>query len=127
TGSYELRATAKFDPGDGHPPEQTDTFTVDVLSASRPVPRGARIALFDPRGESAAELEKLGVGSKSIDAGADLSGYDTLIIGKHALTVDGPGPDLARVRDGLKVIVFEQASQVLEKRLGFRVAEYGLR
>ena len=29
--------------------------------------------------------------------------------------------------DGLKVIVFEQTSDVLEKRFGFRVQEYGLR
>src|SRR5262249_35705296 len=32
-----------------------------------------------------------------------------------------------RVRDGLKVIVFEQTAAVLEQRFGFRVAEYGLR
>ncbi len=31
------------------------------------------------------------------------------------------------MRDGLKVLVFEQTSQALEKRLGFRVQEYGLR
>jgi hypothetical protein len=31
------------------------------------------------------------------------------------------------VRDGLKVILFEQTSEVLEKRFGFRVQEYGLR
>jgi hypothetical protein len=31
------------------------------------------------------------------------------------------------VRDGLKVIVFEQRAKVLEERFGFRVAEYGLR
>ena len=41
--------------------------------------------------------------------------------------MDGPGPDLSRVRDGLKVLVFEQTAEVLEKRLGFRIAEYGLR
>ena len=58
---------------------------------------------------------------------ADLSAYDMLIVGKSALTVDGPAPRIGRVRDGLKVIVFEQTAQVLEKRLGFRVAEYGLR
>ena len=58
---------------------------------------------------------------------ADLSGYDLLIIGKEALTPGGPGPDLRRVRDGLKVVVFEQTATVLEKRLGFRVTEYGLR
>jgi len=31
------------------------------------------------------------------------------------------------VRDGLKVVVFEQTSEVLESGSGFRVAEYGLR
>ena len=31
------------------------------------------------------------------------------------------------MRDGLKVIMFEQTAEVLEKRFGFRVAEYGLR
>ena len=69
----------------------------------------------------------MGVQCQAVDAGADLAGYDTLIVGKGALTLDGPAPDVARVRDGLKVVMFEQASEVLEKRLGFRVAEYGLR
>ena len=62
-----------------------------------------------------------------MEANADLSGYDVLIVGKEALTPDGPGPDVGRVRDGLKVIVFEQTAKVLEERFGFRVAEYGLR
>ena len=60
-------------------------------------------------------------------ADADLSGYDVLIVGKAALTADGPAPDIRRVRDGLKVMVFEQTSEALEKRFGFRVQEYGLR
>ena len=62
-----------------------------------------------------------------VDAKADLAAYDVLIVGKAALTVDGPAPDISRVRDGLKVLVFEQTPEVLEKRFGFRVAEYGLR
>jgi hypothetical protein len=43
------------------------------------------------------------------------------------LTTNGATPDISRVRDGLKVIIFEQTADALEKRLGFRVAEYGLR
>jgi len=43
------------------------------------------------------------------------------------LTTNGAAPDITRVRDGLKVLIFEQAADVLEKRFGFRVAEYGLR
>jgi beta-galactosidase len=86
-----------------------------------------KLALFDPGGQTGAWLDRLGVACARVDAAADLSNYDVLIIGKEALTVNGPGPDITRVRDGLKVIVFEQTGEVLEKRLGFRVAEYGLR
>ncbi len=50
------------------------------------------------------------------------------LIGKGALDGGRPGAgDSPRVRDGLKVVVFEQTADVLEKRLGFRVEEYGLR
>ena len=69
----------------------------------------------------------MGIKADKVEAGADLSAYDILILGKAALTADGPGPNLARVGDGLKVLVFEQTPQALEKRLGFRIAEYGLR
>jgi hypothetical protein len=62
-----------------------------------------------------------------VNARVDLTPYDLLIVGKSALTREGPGPDVGRVRDGLKVIVFEQSAEVLEQRFGFRVAEYGLR
>ncbi len=69
----------------------------------------------------------MGVHCDTVDAKADLAAYEVLIVGKAALTVDGPAPDIGRVRDGLKVLVFEQTPDVLEKRFGFRVAEYGLR
>ena len=69
----------------------------------------------------------MGIEAHKVEADADLPAYDILIIGKGALTADGPGPNLSRVRDGLKVIVFEQTAEALEKRLGFRIAEYGLR
>jgi beta-galactosidase len=83
--------------------------------------------LFDPRGETTKLLTGLGVRYQKVQADADLSSFDVLIVGKDALTSDGPGPAVERVRDGLKVIVFEQSAQVLEERFGFRVAEYGLR
>src|SRR5262249_33454602 len=53
--------------------------------------------------------------------------YDVLIVGKHALNLSDPAPDISRVRDGLRVLMFEQTGDVLEKRLGFRIAEYGMR
>ena len=80
-----------------------------------------------PEGRDAKLLAALNIPFQQVKANADLSSYDILIIGKEALTPDGPGPDVDRVRDGLKVVVFEQSSKVLEQRFGFRTAEYGLR
>jgi len=122
-GGYEVTASVRFRNGE----TQTDVLPIDVLPFPAEVRTGARIALFDPKGETGALLSKLGVQSQPVEAGADLSAYDVLVLGKSALTVEGPAPDLQRVRDGLKVVVFEQAADVLETRLGFRVAQYGLR
>jgi hypothetical protein len=137
-GTYELRLTARFSTGE----TQEDAFSIHVLPApgnqpaapsmgggslNRPEEASARVALFDPIGETRARLEAIGVRFQSVGADADLSAFDVLIVGKSALTLDGPAPDIRRVRDGLKVLVFEQSSPVLERRLGFRVVEYGLR
>jgi hypothetical protein len=122
-GTYELTATVRF----GDRETQRDAFAVSVLPRPADVPAGDRVALLDPKGETARLLAGLGVRAQKVEAGADLSGYDVLIIGKEALTPGGPGPDVGRVRDGLKVVVFEQTAKVLEERFGFRVAEYGLR
>jgi hypothetical protein len=122
-GSHELSATVRFGNGE----TQQDAFTIHVLPRPSDPPAAAKIALLDPRGETGKLLAGLKVPFQAVDANADLSAYDVLIVGKGALTPDGPGPDVGRVRDGLKVIVFEQTAAVLEGRFGFRVAEYGLR
>ena len=122
-GQYELHATARFGNGEA----QKDSFSIDVMPRPAAPQAGVKIALFDPRGETAKLLDGMGVQSERVDANANLSGYDTVIIGKDALALDRPAPDITRVRDGLKVIVFEQTGDVLQKRFGFRVAEYGLR
>ncbi len=122
-GRYELSATVKFSNGE----TQTDTFAIDVMPRPGALAAGSKIALFDPKGESAKLLHSLGIQCAPVDANADLSAYDTLIVGKAALDMNSPAPDITRVRDGLKVIMFEQTSQVLEQRFGFRVEEQGLR
>ncbi len=124
-GQSTFRLNARADFGKGE--IQDDSFAIHVLPGATPPRTDARIALFDPPGETRTLLLDLAIGFTSIDAGANLSEYDTLIVGKGALTVPGRAPSIAGVRNGLKVIVFEQTAAVLEKRLGFRVAEYGLR
>jgi len=122
-GRYELTASFKFNSGQ----TQADSFSIDVLLPPATPKVGAKIALFDPKGETRVLLNGLGIQSQPVEANADLSAYDVLVVGKSALTAAGPAPDIRRVRDGLRVIVFEQTADVLEKRFGFRVAEYGLR
>ena len=122
-GKYELSATLKF----GNGQTQTDSFSIDVMPRPEALQLDGKIALFDPKGETGKLLNGMGILYQSVDANADLSAYDTLIVGKSALTVERPAPDISHVRDGLKVLIFEQTSDVLEKRFGFRVAEYGLR
>ena len=122
-GAYRLDMTASF----GGREPQKDSLAVHVLP--RPPKRGptGKIALFDPKGETGKLLAAMGVACRPVGPRADLSSFDALIVGKAALTADGPAPDVRRVRDGLRVLVFEQTSEALEKRLGFRVQEYGLR
>ncbi len=106
---------------------QNDAFSIQVLPRPADLSSGTKIAVLDPKGETTKLLTRLGMQFHPVDTTSDLSAYDTLIIGKEALTSGGPGPQLDRVHDGLRVIVFEQNADALESRLGFRVAQYGLR
>ncbi len=125
SGAYHLTARFKFSTGE----TQDDAFTIHVLPPPPTVAPAANVnvALWDPRGETRALLDRVGVRYHPIEADADLSGFDLLVVGKSALTLAGPAPDITRVRDGLRVLLFEQTADVMEQRLGFRVAEYGLR
>ncbi len=122
-GNYQITAIFRFSTGES----QNDSFALQVIPRPAPPRPVSKIALFDPPGQTIKLLAGLGVTCQPVGASADLSGFDVLLIGKGAMTVDGPAPVLKRVRDGLKVVVFEQTAEVLEKRLGFRVEEYGLR
>src|SRR5262249_5403467 len=122
-GRYELNARFNFSTGE----TQSDSFAINVIARPHEINVKTKIAIFDPHAETSKWLKAQRIAATDVKADADLASYDVLIIGKAALTVDGPAPDLTRVRDGLKVVVFEQSAQSLEKRLGFRIAEYGLR
>lgn len=123
SGSYRLRATVAFSTGE----RQEDSFMVHVLAPAATKKLAARIALFDPVGQTRKLLDEMDVHYATVDVDADLSGYDVLVIGQKSLTPECPAPDIERVRDGLKVLLFEQTPEVLEQRFGFRVATYGLR
>lgn len=122
-GNYLLQAEVKF----GNNEIQKDSFEIYVLPADLSFKQIDKTALFDPKGETQQLFDRLGVRYQTVVAGTNLDGYELLIIGKEALTPESEGLNIEGVRNGLKVIVFEQTSEVLEKRFGFRVQEYGLR
>ena len=122
-GRYDLSAAVRFSTGE----TQKDAFTLDVLPKPAAPRVDAKVALFDPKGETADLLKSMGVAFRRVEAGAPLSARDVLVVGKGALTVRGPAPDVSRVREGLRVLIFEQTPQVLAQRFGFRVASEGFR
>ncbi|MHC1765591.1 MAG: sugar-binding domain-containing protein [Verrucomicrobiia bacterium] len=95
-GSYQINAS--FRSGSGE--VQEDSFTFQVMARTARPNLVSRIALFDPAKQTASWLTAQDVQFQPVDAAADLSSFDVLLIGKSALTVDGPAPNLARVRDG---------------------------
>lgn len=123
-GEYDLHATVAFSTGE----TQQDSLPIHVLPDKQTsITTASRIAVFDPKGETTALLKSLGISGRAVQASETLADENLLIVGKDSLSIDGPAPGIGRVRDGLKVVVFEQKAKVLEKRLGFRVEEYGLR
>jgi beta-galactosidase len=123
SGTYALRARVDF----GGRRVQTDAAGIDVLPPGRAPAAPSKLALFDPKGATAKLLDGLGVKYQPIRPDADLGGYRALVIGREAIGPTGRIPDLARVRDGLKVLVFEQTAEVLSRRLGFRINVHGMR
>ncbi|HOW65932.1 MAG TPA: glycoside hydrolase family 2 TIM barrel-domain containing protein [Verrucomicrobiota bacterium] len=123
SGVYPLHAHIRF----SNDEIQEDTLSIDVLTQPSGLSTIPRVKLFDPKGETASLLHQLGLSHQIVSAETDLSPDDILIVGKSALSLAGPAPDLSKVPEGLKVIVFEQTAEVMEKRLGFRAHEYGLR
>lgn len=106
---------------------QEDTFEINVIPLAELGKQTVRTALYDPEGMTRELLDDMSIFYDSVIPGTPLEDYEILIIGKMALTVNDEGLNLENVRKGLKVIVFEQRSDVLEQRFGFRVVEYGLR
>jgi beta-galactosidase len=122
-GSYELQSKVHFSSGE----IQTDVFQVDVLPDSRPAQTRVNVALWDPLGQTEQLFAGLGIPYRKVTERDELTGSDILVVGKSALTLEGKAPSIAKVREGLRVVLFEQSAEVLEKRFGFRVTEYGLR
>ena len=68
---------------------QKDNFTIHVMRKPVAPPVAGKIAVFDPKGETAARLAAMEIEAHPVEAGGDLSGYDILVLGKGALRRTG--------------------------------------
>jgi len=105
---------------------QSDSMAIDVLA---PVEKGRRgsVALFDPVGDSAKTLTRLGIehtrytSAAALPRGEALLNSGTLlVIGRGALSEGVKLPQLTAVHQGLNVLVFEQTETALQRIGGFR-------
>ncbi len=100
-----------------------DAFALRVFPRETPKATATRVAVWDPKGRTSTWLHTLGVDYTSIEPGASLDGYDTLLVGREAFGeafetgVQRPWApaDIAR---GLNVVVFAQRPRAWEA-LGF--------
>jgi len=103
---------------------QHDSLTLHVISEPS-LYQGLQmsVALFDPRG-----LTKLTAQHKVVDATTSLDGIGALVIGREAIGLDNPLPDVTQLlARGGKVLVMEQTEAALTRRLGFRCNDPSLR
>jgi hypothetical protein len=100
-----------------------DRFSFEVFPrAPTPAAHGARLALVDTHGDTAALLKKAGIDFKQLnlprgsgpqDWDASLDGFQLLIIGRKSLPTDAGTVHtlLRRVTQGLNILCFEQTAR----------------
>ncbi len=104
-----------------------DAFAFNVVKPTPTVKLKSKVALFDPVGDTAKELDKRNVKYTKIEGPESLAPFGLLVVGRGALATDRSIEDIGRVRQGLNVLIFEQTAETLQNKLGFRVNEQGLR
>ena len=96
-----------------------DEFAFQVYAAIKPdsTLNNAKIAVFDPAGDTLAAVKRLGLNPISVTHGQDAKGSDLLIVGRNAL-VKLKNLPFSAVPPHLPILVMEQNDQDLGK-LGF--------
>ena len=121
-----VRLTARFVFGDGV--TQTDEQVLRAVTPPQKPVLDKPVLLYDPHGLTASLFDRLHVPYRVVDGTCDPGTNALVVIGREALDEDGAGISwMAKVPDGLRVLVFEQRAAVLEGALGFRIAERGAR
>ncbi len=121
-----FRLTAVFDFESGT--TQVDELALHVVEVPQKPALGKPALLFDPHGLTARLFDRLRVPYVLFDGKREPGTDEVVVIGREALDEKTSGFSwLAKLPEGLRVLVFEQRAAVLEGALGFRIAERGAR
>jgi hypothetical protein len=118
-----FRLTAVFDFADGV--TQVDEIPLHAVTPTQPPRLAAPVQLYDPRGLTAQLFGRLGVAFEPLDGARTPDAGAVIVVGREALDAVSASW-LAKVDDGLRLLVFEQTAAALEG-VGFRIAERGSR
>ncbi len=137
--SYSLVVKATFDNGE----TLTDAFALEVvdnqmdtslIAKMRFIPAlrdrlelDTKVGLFDPKGVTTKLFEAASINYYTIETLTSLQGDGIVAIGRNALSDPKVRFDADAVRDGVRVVVFEQNADTLLDRFGFRVNVLGVR
>jgi len=106
--------------------QQVDSLTIDAIEPA--APQTGNLAVYDPKTLTSAALRQARVAFTPLPADGAADGYAGLIIGREAVSETGPLPDLTPLlAKGRRVLVMEQDTAGLTKRLGFRTNDPSLR
>ncbi len=95
-----------------------EELALQVFPPQPPLPPRSGLALYDPKGLTAAAFARLGVAARAVTRIEDLGDATTLVVGRQALG-GAPDPLLAAVERaglierGLELVVFEQQDACL--------------
>lgn len=119
----DLTLSIRFGTGDE---QQVDSLALNAVAPA--APRTGDLAVFDPQGQTAALLTRDKVAFTPLRADADPARFAGVVIGREALSETGALPDVSSVlAKGRRVLVMEQNTAGLTRRLGFRTNDPSLR
>ena len=122
-GRFTLKARFLFE---GESDIQEDALALETFAPPTAAAASGKVALYDPKGLTAALLTRLGVPFETISA-EEIARRPHSVVGREGLTRRlWDEAVVPAATAGRKVLVFEQAQETLED-VGFRVQNHGLR
>ncbi|WPJ96333.1 hypothetical protein SH580_01280 [Coraliomargarita algicola] len=105
-----------------------DAMEFQIVVAKAAPKLSAQVALIDPLGHTASELDRSNIPYQRLHFNTDLSDYKVVVIGREAFSyeqkmLDGPFDISALLQAGKRVLVMEQTADVLKERFNFRTED----